>query len=124
MLRRLGHCQRIESHATSIGVPDIELCTYTQNQWWIELKVWYADKGVTIRPAQKRWHIQRAIVGGKSLVLIHFPSARRYALLWGDDAVHVKPKELTTWLSLALYVWDDEIDFEQLKDFLYETKSR
>lgn len=126
-LRRFGHCQRIESHATSIGVPDVEICTHTGNQWWIELKVWDEHKGITIRPAQKRWHTQRAMVGGKSIVIVMVYRSMEvvtYLALWGDDTIDIKPTDMLTWVQRSIYRWYDEIDFEQLKDFLYETKSR
>jgi hypothetical protein len=47
-----------------------------------------------------------------------------YLLLWGNEAAVIRPHALASWNSLAVFRWENEINFKQLKEFLYETKSR
>lgn len=119
----LGQVNRIESHATSIGVPDVELGCINGNQWWIELKAQDPKKGIAMRPAQKGWHLHRAKRGGKSLVLTK-TLGNNYMLHWGDIAAKLPAHEMDEWAASCLYWWNQRINWEQFKDFLYETKSR
>ncbi|MDH3375344.1 MAG: hypothetical protein OEQ39_00035 [Gammaproteobacteria bacterium] len=63
------HASRVESHATSAGIPDVDYCYYGDGH--IELK--FGDsitkKMPAIRDTQVRWMTKRAAVGGKVLML-------------------------------------------------------
>lgn len=66
--------QRIET-LTSLGVPDVHLCTEWGEEFWLELK---APKhvrettGTVIRPEQFAWGNRRAAKGGKVYVLSEY----------------------------------------------------
>ncbi len=63
------HWQRIESGATSRGVPDINAC-YAGKEFWVELKILHGDR-VSLTPQQVAWHTRRSKQGGITWIMVH-----------------------------------------------------
>lgn len=116
----IGHVNRVESHSTSIGVPDLEIQLYNGPQWWIELKV--ANPKVRVRPAQKLWHRERARAGGnRAFLLKSVVGEVKYAFVKSLAVIdHVDPEY---WLNAAEEVWIRHINWNELEEILrYEEK--
>ena len=64
-----AHVSHIESHLTSAGIPDLNICIGGYDLW-IELKVMSNRKLPKMRPTQRKWHIDRAENGGVSWVMV------------------------------------------------------
>lgn len=79
-MRAMGHVNRVESHATAIGVPDVEICINAE-EYWIELKVADAKGNMDIRPSQKMWHKLRHQRGGSSFLFVE-----QRAIINGKDS--------------------------------------
>lgn len=69
---------RIESHATSIGFPDVAYCWHGYNGH-IELKYTRTGGEIELRPAQHRWMSDNVKAGGHPIILtgIYFPCTQR-----------------------------------------------
>jgi hypothetical protein len=115
----MGDVDRIESHSTSIGRPDVNICLDPGIIWDIELK--YSDNGkVRVRPAQRMWFAKRmrvkanvafltkAVINGRSVYFMNmYPPNENFL----DD-----------WINRAHVVWDDKIDFNELEEILRAQK--
>jgi len=120
-LKAHGHFDRIESHATAVGVPDIDYCIsgYCNN---LELKWTDSEKrGFRLRPAQAGWFRKRVKALGQPwlLALSQIRGKRGYVLIPGasvPDLVHTT--RVTDWLGRGVGIWEDKIDIDQLVQFL------
>src|SRR4030067_1055575 len=71
MLEQHGaHVSMVESHAVSIGIPDLNYCI-NGREGWIELKTIHGDEMPKIRTAQRRWARVRVAAGGRIWFLCH-----------------------------------------------------
>lgn len=98
-----AHMTRIESHATSIGQPDVNYCM-DGHEGNVELK--HTDsskKGLTLRPSQWQWFKKRVEAGGTPwvLALVDIPLQKPYYILVSGKNVikHelVHHKSITKW---------------------------
>ena len=124
-LSQLGHVNRLESHATSIGRPDVNMCTKRGVTVDIELKsclISNAGKRLKMRPSQKRWFKDRCAVNGRCFVLarIEYSEKRRPEfLLIPGGVVHVlQDGDVMQWKSLAVAEWEWTIPMAELLDLL------
>lgn len=62
------HVSHIESHLTSAGIPDLNICM-RGTELWLELKVMSSRKPPKMRATQKKWHVDRFEHGGISWVV-------------------------------------------------------
>ncbi len=67
--RKGGHLSWVESHATSAGFPDVDMC-HLGKIAQTELKVVKAKGKIEIRPTQYRWLKDRHKAGGKPTMLV------------------------------------------------------
>ena len=84
------HASRVESHATSAGIPDVDYCYFGDGH--IELKHGSATtKMPEIRDTQIRWMLSRASVGGKVYILTQLVDGMNVQYLWhrGQFAMHL-----------------------------------
>jgi hypothetical protein len=120
-LKPYGHFERIESHETAIGTPDVEYCIngYTNR---IELK--FTDslkKGFRLRPSQCGWFRKRVKAGGQPWLLAQslIRHKRGYVLVAGADVPQlVHTTKVATWFEAGVRVWEDNIDIEDLIHYL------
>lgn len=113
--RAMGDCDRIESHATCIGRPDLNLALVGGTTWDIELK--YSDNGkVVVRPAQRMWFSKRRKVGVTNACILTkavCPQGTFYILnLIGDLP---DTDKLDDWVAMADHCWDHKIDYSELE---------
>ena len=120
-LKPHGHFERIESHETAVGTPDVEYCIngYTNR---LELKFTDTEKrGLRLRPAQAGWFRKRVKAGGQPWLLAQalVRKKRGYVLVAGSDVPElVHTTRISDWLRAGLMVWEDKIDIEELIQFL------
>jgi hypothetical protein len=111
---------QIESHATSIGVPDMAYCIGGFNNW-IEFKYGNLKKPPTIRPAQVAWFRRNCELSGNPLILaaIEFQKGMVYCLYHGSKATQLKDvsgrDHLHQWLDIADVKWSNKIEWETLQ---------
>ena len=103
------HWQRVESGATSIGIPDVNGC-YAGYEFWIELKILHGDR-VSLTPQQIAWHTRRSTVGGVSWILIEDPRSKTIALVSGNQTVSLATKGLS---SCESSIFESPIDWHEL----------
>jgi len=119
-LRKYGHFERVESHETAIGTPDVEYCIegYTNR---LELKYTERDKGCHLRAAQCGWFKKRVKAKGQPWLLLQakIRGKRSWALIAGADVPPlVYTKDVQDWLMAAVVVWEDKIVIEELIECL------
>jgi hypothetical protein len=120
-LKPYGHFERIESHETAVGTPDVEYCIngYTNR---LELKFTDTEKrGLRLRPAQSGWFRKRVKAGGQPWLLAQalVRKKRGYVLVAGSDVPSlVHTTRIADWLDAGLTVWEDQINIEELLQFL------
>lgn len=120
-LKPHGHFERIESHETAVGTPDVEYCIngYTNR---LELKFTDTEKrGLRLRPAQAGWFRKRVKAGGQPWLLAQalVRKKRGYVLVAGSDVPElVHTTRISDWLRAGLMVWEDNINIEELVQFL------
>lgn len=116
------HMTRIESHATSIGQPDVNYCI-NNHEGNVELK--HTDsskKGLTLRPSQWQWFKRRVEAGGTPWVLawVDIPMQKPYYILISGESVieHelVHHKSITTWKKAGHVV--DTLDYSLLQQMM------
>ena len=120
-LKVYGHFERIESHETAIGTPDVDYCIGGyQNR--LELKFTDSEKkGFRLRPSQAGWFRKRVKAGGQPWLLAQsqIRSKRGFVLVAGTDVPPLaRTTKVTDWFEAGVMVWEDEIVIEQLVEFL------
>lgn len=120
-LKPYGHFERIESHETAIGTPDVDYCIRGyQNH--LELKFTDSEKkGFRLRPSQAGWFRKRVKAGGQPWLLAQSEicNKRGFVLVAGTDVPPLaRTTRVTDWLKAGVMVWEDQIIIEQLIEFL------
>lgn len=114
------HFSRVESHATSPGIPDLSFCV-AGCEGFIELKSWDPKKGFTLRRSQVAWTRARDRAGGRVFLLFDKQedlfNPRKFGLIRLTEAkcefLVTHPSD-TSWFGLADVVWETGIDVENL----------
>lgn len=120
-LKPYGHFERIESHETAVGTPDVEYCVggYTNR---IELKYTATEKrGFRLRPSQAGWFRKRVKAKGQPWLLAQadIRKLRGYVLVAGSDVPALAhTTRVTDWLEAGTMVWENKIIIEELMEFL------
>lgn len=120
-LKPYGHFERIESHETAVGTPDVDYCIggYCNN---IELKFTESEKrGFRLRPSQAGWFRRRVKAGGQPWLLAQslVRGKRGYVLVPGTNVPALaRSTRIEDWLMAGVMVWEDKIDVEELVQFL------
>lgn len=120
-LKKYGHFERIESHETAIGTPDVEYCIngYTNR---LELKFTDSEKkGLRLRPSQAGWFRKRIKAGGQPWLLAHLDirGLKGYVLIPGDKVPELtNTTRIEAWLHSGVVVWQKEIPVLRLVEFL------
>jgi len=120
-LKPYGHFERIESHETAVGTPDVGYCIngYTNH---LELKFTNSEKkGFRLRPSQSGWFRKRVKAGGQPWLLAQslIRDKRGYVLVAGADVPSlVYTTKIEDWLMAGCMVWEDKIVIEELVRFL------
>lgn len=115
-LRPFGHFERIESHETAIGTPDVGYCIEGYNNH-LELKYTEKDKGCHLRASQCVWFKKRVKAKGQPWLLLHanIRDTRSYALIAGADVPPlVHTNDVHDWLTRSTMVWENKIVIEEL----------
>ena len=115
----LGHCCRVESHSTCVGIPDVNLHLTQGPEWWIEIKTAIGADKVEVRPAQWGWHKRRRQIGGRCMFLTKWtPSngtATRY--LVNINGPFVKD-DMYEWAERANLIMLDEFNWRLFEEVL------
>ena len=114
------HFSRVESHATSPGIPDLSYCTMG-HEGFMELKSWDPKKGFCLRRSQVAWTRARDRAGGRVFLLFDKQSdlfnPRKFGLIRLTEAkcefLVTHPSD-TSWFGLADVVWETDIGVENL----------
>ena len=120
-LKPYGHFERIESHETAVGTPDVGYCIkgYTNH---IELKFTDSEKkGFRLRPSQCGWFRKRTKAGGQPWLLAQsvIRGKRGYVLVAGTDVPPLaRTTRVTDWYEAGVMIWEDKIVIEELCQFL------
>lgn len=121
-----GHFDRIESHATSQGRPDVNYCI-DGREGDIELKIYDKKRGgLILRANQNAWFCNRTRCGGKRAFILaryddNFGNAT-YLLIDGKNSRQlIHDRSFEGWLSQARIVWKDKINWSELKAVLKGT---
>lgn len=120
-LKPYGHFERIESHETAVGTPDVNYCIrgYCNH---LELKFTDSEKrGLRLRPSQAGWFRKRVKALGQPWLLaqIKVRKKRGYVLVAGSDVPALaKTTRIADWLEAGTMVWEDKLAVEELIQFL------
>lgn len=120
-LRPYGHFERIESHETGVGIPDVDYCIkgYCNH---LELKYSEREKGgLRLRPSQVGWFRKRIHAGGQPWLLagMKIRDTRGYVLIPGTNVPALKQTtDAKDWLMAGIAVWEEKIIIEELVEFL------
>jgi hypothetical protein len=118
--RALGHCCRVESHATSIGISDVNLKVPGPDwDWWIEIKVAHPPGDeVAILPTQWGWHKKRRKAGGHTAFLIKWDRPEEPIYTFSASVIPWTLTRIETWHSTADLVMVGFIDWFRLTEEL------
>ena len=121
-----GHFDRIESHATSQGRPDVNYCI-DGREGDIELKVYDPKRGgFILRSSQNAWFCNRVRSGSVRCFILarhddNFGN-QTYMLIFGSrsrELIHDRSYE--GWLAQASLIWKQKINWSELKAVLKGT---
>jgi len=119
-LRFAGHFERIESHETAIGTPDVGYCIRGYNNH-MELKYTEKENGCILRPSQCAWFKKRVKAKGQPWLLLQMKirDTRGWALIPGCDVPPlVHTKNVIEWMQAGVVVWKNQIVIEELIHYL------
>lgn len=125
-----GHWDRIESHATAQGRPDVSYCIRDGGHMGdIELKVYDARKGgFVLRASQNAWHQNRARCGGRAFILARYddPFGKKiYLLIEGRNSrALIHDRSYAAWAIQAKHKWTDRINWAELTAALSATETK
>jgi len=112
------HAERIETGATACGQPDVNYCLMGKENN-IELKHATATNFCRLRPSQYQWMKRRLRAGKLCWILVELSHRKTWILI---SSAHcqtlIKNPEEKVWVECAMEVWQNEIDFEKLKERL------
>lgn len=119
-LKPYGHFERIESHETAIGTPDVNYCIngYCNH---LELKYTEKENGCKLRASQSAWFRSRVKAKGQPWLLLQakIRDTRGYCLIPGTNVPGlVHTRDVKDWLYRGIMVWEETIIIEQLVEFL------
>jgi hypothetical protein len=125
ILRGKGHYDRIESHATATGRPDVNVCFNGGGPTWdIELKNW-GSRRPEIRPAQRRWFHERVKAGGLCCVLMRIEGPTSVHTDWfgfiPSEKILDMPDRVANrhqWKDMATHQWWETINANELLEVL------
>ena len=112
-----GHWSRIESHATSLGVPDVNICLDGRDVW-TELK---QGEDAHIRPSQYRWIKDRLNEGAANIWVMHHQEDMGFMLIKGRyiDQLKKYDNDKEMWRQMAKIVWPREINPIEMREILW-----
>jgi hypothetical protein len=112
----MGHVSRVESHETSIGIPDVYITLMGGIRHWIELK-FSKGRRVILRPSQIMWFRQQRRVGYRPIILTKVIAEGKTYYMYHRS--HIPDTDvLQDWENTADHVWDDRINYAELEDLL------
>ena len=117
------HLSRIESHATSVGFPDVEGCI-EGTEFWVELKSWDPKKGWHIRPSQIAWMRARLNAGGKRIFVFadkKVSTTHHHVLVPVAAGFLTDYGRFSSWDALtknAIYWAQGPVDYNHVKELL------
>jgi len=115
-----GHFNRIESHATSQGRPDVNYCI-DGFEGDIELKIYDRRRGgFILRANQNSWFCNRVRSGStRCFILARYDDDYgnvQYLLIPGSKSrALIHDRSYEGWRQQAKLIWDDRINWSQLK---------
>ena len=119
--KSMGDANRLESHATSVGRPDVNVCLVGGIVWDLELK--YSNTNHTrLRPAQRGWLFRRRRVGGNCGVLTKWEQADTTLYLF--NIRFPDNNDMYDWEQYADAVWESKIDWAELEHVLRTEHAR
>jgi hypothetical protein len=111
------HYSRVESHATSPGIPDLSVC-HDGAEGFIELKFSDGKKVPEMRESQVRWITKRVESGGCVVILAEivdpqYPDLSTRCLYSGSKVVALsEAKTPIAWIMLADVAWTNHIGWK------------
>lgn len=121
-----GHFDRIESHATSQGRPDVNYCIDAR-EGDVELKIYDRKRGgFILRASQNAWFCNRTRAGAaRAFILARYDDNQgneTYMLIRGKNSrALIHDRSYEGWLAQAELVWKDKINWSELKAVLKGT---
>lgn len=117
MVKRWHAC-RVESHASSPGIPDVSYCiSITGCEGHIELKYGSHNSMPNIRHSQIKWLWDRSQAGGRCFILskIIWKGKPYYTIHKGDMASRLNlNSNIEYWVEHSLFHSPTEIDYGNL----------
>lgn len=120
---------RVESHATAVGVPDVNCCIDGVDSW-AELK-FNTTKGLVLRDSQFAWMRRRLACGANNIYIIwgadiEYTDERGMQRVYGLIKTTTKDqlqwlrenKSPVCWASRSVRQWAKSIDFKELRTLL------
>lgn len=114
------HFSRVESHATSPGIPDLSYCV-NGVEGFIELKSWDPKKGFRLRKSQMAWTRARDRAGGRVFLLFDKEgdlfNPRKFGFMRLNETkcefLVYHPSEVS-WFGFADATWDGHINVDHM----------
>jgi hypothetical protein len=102
----MGQVSIVESHATALGIPDVNFCSKDGVESWLELKWVYPDRMPVIKTTQVAWHRNRSNIFMNSFMLIGtwFDShilVPGYAV----ESLKMLSNDLENWEAVSIGIW-------------------
>jgi len=119
----MGQVSVVESHDTSIGIPDLNFYSKESYEVWLEIKWVYPDRMPNIRPSQVAWHRNRSNISPNSFMLIGtwFNS---HILIPGHavESVKILGNDLEEWKAVSYGIWEN-CEKPPMRDILERIKA-
>lgn len=121
-----GHFDRIESHATSQGRPDVNYCI-DGREGDIELKIYDRKRGgFILRASQNAWFCNRIRSGSsRAFILARYDDEfgkSTFLLIDGKNSRHlIHDRSYEGWKEQSRLIWSQKINWSELKAVLKGT---
>lgn len=109
-MQKVFHVSHVESHATSAGIPDINVCGDGIHEW-IELKAIMAIADpIKIRPTQYSWFRDRVAKGGHPLMVVWVDSIQKCMFVPGECVQTINTKKsIVLGSNIKILSWIDAV---------------
>lgn len=119
-LDHTGHFDRIESHAVSVGRPDVNYCI-DGREGDIELKIFDRKRGgFVLRASQNAWFCKRHRSGSRRIFILarydDNSGNQMFLLISGNKSRNlIHDRSFEGWIAQADIIWQGQINWSELK---------
>lgn len=115
-LHKTAHMSEVESHLTSAGIPDVDLCIDGE-EFHLEFKHSATNAPPKIRPSQVKWFKKRVAAGGNPWIVAHLEGLGVLLIPGCFVGDLIKSSRRQEWMEFAQIIIPPDLDHLTYSDW-------